>query len=41
MRNYLVVFIGGGFGAVARSGFFGIPLGTFPVNVTGSLLLGF
>ena len=50
MRNYLAVFIGGGFGAVARfavsaavsrSGFFGIPLGTFFVNVTGSLLLGF
>ena len=50
MRNYIAVFIGGGFGAVARFavsaatsryGFFGIPLGTFLVNVTGSLLLGF
>ena len=50
MRNYLAVFIGGGFGAVARFAvsaaasrydFFGIPLGTFLVNITGSLLLGF
>lgn len=50
MRNYIAIFIGGGFGAAARFAvsaavskydFFGIPLGTFLVNLTGSFLLGF
>jgi CrcB protein len=50
MANYLIIFLGGGLGAIARfvfsrsiSGNFGssIPMGTLFVNVTGSFLIGF
>jgi CrcB protein len=48
MKQVLLVFIGGGFGSVARYllGKFlnnsdgGIPLGTFAANILGSLLIG-
>jgi fluoride exporter len=47
--NYLIVFLGGGIGAAARHGinvlsvlYFGTryPIGTFSINVGGSLLIG-
>lgn len=49
LRNILFLFIGGGIGTVLRYGinryfnslFPAIPAGTFIVNITGSLLLGF
>ncbi len=49
MNGFLVVFLGGGLGAAARHGvnllsvqFVGsrYPLGTFAINVVGSLLIG-
>ena len=48
MKNVLLVFIGGGFGSVARyllgkllnSPESGIPFGTFAANILGSLLIG-
>ena len=48
MKQVLLVFIGGGFGSVARSllGKFlnnpesGIPYGTFVANILGSLIIG-
>lgn len=49
MNGFLVVFLGGGLGAAARHGvnllsvqFVGsrYPLGTFAINVAGSLLIG-
>ena len=48
MKQVLLVFIGGGFGSVARyllgkvlnNAEGGIPLGTFAANVLGSLLIG-
>ena len=53
MKVVLMVFLGGGLGSSLRyliskylneasfSGSFAIPLGTFTVNIAGSLLLGF
>src|SRR5512135_1600212 len=50
MMNYIMVFIGGGIGSVARfamAAWIGqrwgrsFPLGTFVVNITGSFLIGF
>ncbi len=49
MKQLLFVFIGGGFGSVLRfvlgkalnSSKVGIPLGTFLVNILGSLFIGF
>lgn len=49
MKQLLLVFIGGGFGSIARfllSKYFnndstGIPYGTFLANILGSLLIGF
>lgn len=47
--GFLLVFVGAGFGGVLRHGVnllavrlfgYGFPLGTFIVNVTGSLLMG-
>ena len=49
MMNYIVVFVGGGIGSVARFVLAtwigqrwgrGFPLGTFVINVTGSFLIG-
>lgn len=48
MKNLLLVFIGGGFGSVLRflvgkwlnTSNDGFPLGTFTVNILGSLLIG-
>ena len=42
--NYLLVALGGAFGSVLRywTGFiFSFPLGTLPVNILGSLAMGF
>lgn len=50
MRDALLIFLGGGLGALARFGFSrgfserffsAVPLGTLFVNVTGSLCMGF
>lgn len=49
MKQLLLVFIGGGFGSIARyiigkylnSSSDGIPYGTFAANILGSLLIGF
>ncbi|HYA86894.1 MAG TPA: fluoride efflux transporter CrcB [Nitrospirota bacterium] len=50
MLNYIVVFVGGGIGSVARfvlASWIGqrwgksFPLGTFVINITGSFLIGF
>jgi CrcB protein len=50
MMNYVVVFLGGGIGSVARflvATWIGqrwgrsFPLGTFTVNISGSFLIGF
>jgi len=49
MKQVFLVFIGGGFGSVARYAIGkvlnnptdGIPLGTFLANILGSLLIGF
>jgi CrcB protein len=49
MKQVLLVFLGGGFGSVARylvskyipSGGHSIPYGTFTANILGSLLIGF
>lgn len=47
--NYLLVFLGGGLGAMARHGISGVslrlwgigfPFGTLAVNIVGSLLMG-
>ena len=48
MKNFLLVFIGGGFGSGLRyligkylnSSLGGFPIGTFTVNIIGSLLIG-
>jgi len=48
MKNFLLVFIGGGFGSVLRyligkylnSSLGSFPIGTFTVNIIGSLLIG-
>lgn len=48
MKNLVLIFLGGGAGSVFRflissslNGLIAFPLGTFVVNITGSLLLGF
>ena len=50
MMNYIVIFLGGGIGAVSRfvlATWIGqrwgrsFPLGTFTVNISGSFLIGF
>lgn len=47
MKQFLIVFIGGGFGSALRfliskylNDYTGFPFGTFCVNILGSLLLG-
>jgi len=48
MKQFLLVFLGGGFGSALRfllgkylnSGASGIPYGTFAANILGSLLIG-
>ncbi|MCM4158056.1 fluoride efflux transporter CrcB [Gramella sp. AN32] len=48
MKNLLLIFLGGGLGSCARyliskyfNQFHAVPLGTFTVNILGSLILGF
>ena len=50
MANYLIIFLGGGLGAIARFALsksissnlgFAVPMGTLFVNVTGSFFIGF
>ncbi len=49
MKQLLLVFLGGGFGSIARyilgkylnNTTDGIPYGTFAANILGSLLIGF
>lgn len=48
--NYLIVFVGGGIGTMLRHGVnvlgarvapgLGLPVGTFTVNITGSIVMG-